>query len=285
MSISTGTHLPPLRRRQVSTRRPTNVSSTPTRVVAAGLSDAGVLRESNQDRLGIDCQRGLLVLADGVASTLQGELAADITVAQVQLHYAKMSGAIGGIVFRPGDLLEEGIHRSNQAIREVAIQGRTATTVVCMAFVKGGVHVAHVGDSRAYRFRQDRLQRLTRDHHLANAFEDELKQGTCHPDSPRSVEEIVKRLGLKHSRMHHVLTRSVGSEERVRVARGTYGRQPRDRFLLCSDGLTDMVSDGAIARIMKRYSRPEEACQALVDAANEAGGRDNISVIVAMGLD
>jgi protein phosphatase len=140
------------------------------------------------------------------------------------------------------------------------------TTLVVAVFRAGQVVIGHVGDSRAYRYRGTRLQQLTRDHSL---LQEQLDAGLITPE---------QALYATHK---NLVTRAVGVEDTVLLEVHSHDVQPADVYLMCSDGLSDMLSDGEIGQILGSSASLDEASQALIEAANAAGGRDNISVILA----
>ena len=145
-------------------------------------------------------------------------------------------------------------------------RGLMASTIVACHFEDIELHVAHVGDSRAYRFRENELQQLTDDHSLVNML---YKQGEITKDEMRTHPK------------KNVITRAIGMESDVRVSVTSTGYQTADCYLLCSDGLTSMVTDTEINKIMLQAGDSlTDSCQALVEMANSNGGHDNITVIL-----
>jgi protein phosphatase len=145
------------------------------------------------------------------------------------------------------------------------------TTVVALQLVGDSVQIAHVGDSRAYRWRAGVLECLTRDHTLAG-------------ESPGQFERFAAVFGPQ--RLKSILTRAIGVEHAVEVASREEPARLGDRYLLCSDGLSGMVGDDEIGGMLARDGRgAEQVCQALVDRANQLGGRDNVTVIVVDLID
>ncbi len=138
-------------------------------------------------------------------------------------------------------------------------------TVVAALVSDAALLVAHLGDSRAYRLRSGHLELLTRDHNLGNALRDE---GVVH-DGAEDIPE------------YHVLRRFVGMDQPLPPDVGAFDLRQRDRYLLCSDGLTNMLDEGEIAEVLRAETPCEQICRQMVSRANEAGGYDNITVIVA----
>ncbi len=149
---------------------------------------------------------------------------------------------------------------------EDADADRPGSTCVCLLLHDGAVDIAHVGDSRAYVLREGQLRRLTRDHSVVEAL---IEAGLVSPKD-----------ALDHPDAHRI-TRALGIDARVEVElRADYPVQPRDRYLLCSDGLTDLVDDQELLSELSTTHVAQEACERLVDLANQRGGHDNISVVI-----
>jgi PPM family protein phosphatase len=238
----------------------------------AAVSDIGFRRRNNQDSYCVHIadnrdywnQRGhLFLVADGMGGHAVGELASKIAADTIPHTFEKLRD-------RPlEDALREAVITGNHAIyergelnRDFARMGTTCTTLVLHP---RGASVAHVGDSRAYRIRGDRIEQLTFDHSLQWEL---LRQGRMSP------EEIFLR------EPRNVITRSLGPNAEVLVdVEGPYPVLPHDAYLLCSDGLSTLVKDEEMGVIVRELP-PAEACQFLVDLANLRGGTDNITVVV-----
>lgn len=234
----------------------------------AGASDVGLVRSRNEDALWIDAEHGWLLLADGMGGYQGGDVAAALAVSHVlnRLQIAQVGGGTSACV----DALREGVEEANAAIRCVAasnseLLGMGATVVAAMLNPWHIVH-AHVGDSRLYRMRDGRLQQLTNDHTL---LQEQVDAGLVDPESVH----LLPYRGL--------LTRGLGVASEVLPDVSVHELREADRFLLCSDGLTDMLDDGQIGAILAAGDAPAEVAQRLVAMANDCGGRDNVSVIVA----
>jgi protein phosphatase len=139
------------------------------------------------------------------------------------------------------------------------------TTLVVALFRDNRLLVGHVGDSRAYRLRGGRLQQITRDHSL---LQEQIDAGLITPEQ------------AAFSANKNLVTRAVGVEDTVLLETHQHDVQPGDVYLLCSDGLSDMLDDDTIAQILQAQAPLDAACKALIEAANDAGGKDNISVIL-----
>ncbi len=235
----------------------------------AGLSDVGRVRRENQDRWIADDKLGLYLVADGMGGTFGGELAAD-AVAQVlpKLLRQKLKGRpplddpqtaslVAGAVAKMSDQLNSETQKQ-LGIREIG------STVVLALVQNRHALVAHLGDSRAYLLRDHRLEQLTKDHSIVQLLLD------CNEITADEVATHPSRSQL---------ARFVGMQAQSLPEVRLVDLQPNDRLLLCSDGLTGMLDDAAILAILDRKSRPEEASSQLVATANEAGGRDNVTVL------
>src|SRR4051794_26299627 len=200
-------------------------------------------------------------VADGMGGAQAGEVASGIAVE----IFERAMPADGP----PEERLAAAARTANERIHELSRSDRGRAgmgTTITAAHVGGDeVAIAHVGDSRAYRARDGVLEPLTRDHSLVQAL---IDQGRL------SEEEAARHP------QRSVITRALGPEPSVEVETRTYRARPGDVFLLCSDGLTAMVDDETIARIVAAAPSLSEAAQGLVDAANVAGGRDNITVVL-----
>jgi protein phosphatase len=215
----------------------------------------------------------LLIVADGMGGAGGGEVASARAVEACKTYLLKAKWFL-----HHGDPEEEVRHRAvterlKGLDRELVEEGNAdpalagmGTTLTVIISVGDEASILHVGDSRAYLFRDGELTQLTRDHTVTQQF---IDCGLVHPDEARS------------HRLRHMLTNVVGGQpgvrgdiDRLRVADG-------DRLLLCTDGLTEMVGDARIADVLARHSRPEQACAALVEAALEGGGKDNVTVVLA----
>jgi len=239
----------------------------------AALSDVGLRRANNQDSMAVVLagsqekfqQRGhLFMVADGMGAHAAGELASKLATDVVPLSYHKLADR------PPPEALLAAIHDANSQIHS---RGQASedfrgmgTTVDALVLLPQAVLVAHVGDSRAYRWRNNRLEQLTFDHSLVW----ELRAANQIPEDqvPSSIPK-------------NVITRSMGPNPEVQVdLEGPFPLQVGDTFLLCSDGLSGPVKDEELGKILGCLP-PDEAARALVDLANLRGGPDNITVVVA----
>jgi protein phosphatase len=221
-------------------------------------SDLGRQRQGNEDSMLV--RSPLFVLADGMGGAQAGEVASAVAVE------AFRSGLPDGA---PAEALVHTIEGANRRIHDMSHReskyAGMGTTCTVAYVTPAEVLVAHVGDSRAYLLRDGDLVRLTRDHSLVSEL---LARG-------KLTEEQAE-----HHPQRSVITRALGPEPSVRVDLDVFGARDGDVFLLCSDGLTDMIPEALVRQLLAGNGSLEEAGRALIRAANEAGGRDNITVIV-----
>ena len=229
-------------------------------------TDAGRVRPHNEDAVFGDAASGLVILADGMGGYNAGEVASGLAAMMLRTALPKALAAGGKV--SPGAVLPAEIGLVNAAIlRAAESQPRYAgmgTTLVVAVFRDDQMTVAHVGDSRLYRWRNGELRLLTRDH---SVLREQLDSG------------IITAEQARQSRNRNLLTRALGVDPVVEPELAEHAVEPGDVYLLCSDGLNDMVEDGDIAAMLVSQSERLAACAAeLVRAANDRGGRDNVSV-------
>lgn len=241
------------------------------KIKACGLSDVGLARAHNEDCFGIDPERNLAVVADGMGGHSHGEVASRIAVQSIREYVGRSFSNHDSDPPRPdhGEILETAVRTAHQkvlgAIREDGSLYGMGTTVV--GFLLGGeiAAIANVGDSRVYRVRDGRLELLTQDHTWVN-------------------EQVVAGfLSAEQARVHplkNVITRALGGETEVKIDVHEVEVQTGDLYLLCSDGLTTMLSDPDIQRALFHHPDLEAACRLLVDEANARGGLDNVTVVL-----
>ena len=245
----------------------------------AGGSDVGRERAHNEDAILVDAERKLVVLADGMGGYQAGEVASQLAVDVVREDSSDATlteSDLGRIDPETGisvamRQLRGAIEKANNRICSVA-RGREelngmGTTIVAARFYDGRVGIAHVGDSRCYRLRENVLEQLTRDH---SYVQDQLEKGLI------SEEEA------KNSQQKNLITRALGIDAIAEADVQEFRTRPGDVYLLCSDGLSDLVDDQTIEAKLCADPSPPERVKVLIDAANTNGGRDNISVIVVV---
>ena len=249
-----------------------------TTLTMAGLTDPGRLRRRNEDRIALHPEIGLVVLADGMGGHNAGEVASHLAVDVMIRHCVNALAAepdpAAGHDPKPCDheqgALHGAIEAANIAIHEMAHHNPECagmgSTVVAALFQDDALCVAHVGDSRLYRLRDSRLQLLTEDHSVVQEL---LNRGLLTPEQAR--QSVSKNL----------VTRALGVDARVQIDMGAHATEPGDLYLLCSDGLNDVLTDAQIEHLLAAHGAdPDAAVRRLVDATNQAGGPDNISVIL-----
>jgi serine/threonine protein phosphatase PrpC len=237
------------------------------RVLVGATTDVGRVRERNED--GFLTREPLFAVADGMGGHRGGAVASQVALeilSKVQGDSLAGDGAAEG--------LSDMVNEANDAVLErasgeprLAGMGTTLTAVVVQP---GKIHLAHVGDSRAYLLRDGSLRQLTEDHSLVQRMVNEGKL------TPEEAEVHPHR---------SVLTRALGVEQELEVDTETVEVRPGDRILLCSDGLTTMIPEEEIQRIVAESEDPQRVAEALVAAANAAGGVDNITALVLFVLD
>ncbi|HUH92394.1 MAG TPA: Stp1/IreP family PP2C-type Ser/Thr phosphatase [Casimicrobiaceae bacterium] len=244
----------------------------------ASLSHPGMVRTHNEDSIFVDADAGIAVLADGMGGYSAGEVASGIAVNVISNGMLPELGSgrelskvdIGSGLTHAALLLQQQIALANKGIYEAA-QARPecagmGTTLVAAVFYANRVSIGHIGDSRCYRLRGDKLEQLTHDHSL---LQEQIDSGMLTPEQ------------AKYSLNKNLVTRALGIEAVVPADIAEYRVEADDIYVLCSDGLTDMVDADAVRDIVvaKRGDLAQAAAE-LIDIANQNGGRDNISVVL-----
>ncbi len=230
----------------------------------SALSNTGLVRNQNEDSYLVDEELGLLLVCDGMGGHNGGEVASQIAVDTIGRELK------AGAAIQAEHPLVDGLKKANRAIwdqaqKEPALHGMgtTATAALIMGDV---LEIAHIGDSRLYLMRSGILRKATRDHTLAEQF---LADGLLKPEEMRS------------NPYNHILTRALGVEEEVTIDYYQELIQAEDFILLCSDGLSDMVSEEEMAAILgNQLLTIGEAAQGLMELALKNGGSDNITLIL-----
>jgi len=238
-------------------------------------TNPGMVRSHNEDSVTYDAELGLVVLADGMGGYNAGEVASGMATsllgAELEGRFVgRGGGRQSGRDIRDHERLSRGIGRVNGVIYDTALtQPQCAgmgTTLVMAVFHDNGMTVAHLGDSRLYRWRDGQLQQVTHDHSL---LQEQIDSGLVSPEEARQ------------SRNKNLVTRALGVDPDVEPEIRDYDVREGDVYLLCTDGLTDMVEDEDIAAALAQPSASLDECGArLVAMANDRGGRDNISVVL-----
>ena len=227
---------------------------------SAGRTDAGRVRRRNEDSFVLDPP--LFAVADGMGGAQAGEVASRLAAAAFREYHDADR-------LEPAERVEAIIQEANRRIYERARTDSEAsgmgTTVTAAILTNGRVSIGHVGDSRAYRIRNGELEQLTEDHSLVA---DLMRSGRLTPEEADAHPQ------------RSVITRALGTDAEVDVDTVTVDVEPRDLFLLCSDGLTTMVPEEDILRIVQEADNLDEAARTLVRAANSGGGEDNITVVL-----
>lgn len=247
------------------------------RIVSSGLTDVGRVRSNNEDCFRIIPQLNLFVLSDGMGGEAHGEIASGMAVETVVKHCMDMATSQAGIVMGPlkpewspeTKRLSTAVHLANAGIYNSAVaheeqQGMGATMTA--AWIHGAtLSLSHVGDSRAYLFRSKNLVQLTTDHSLVA---EQVRRG------------ILTAAEAEESEMQSVLLRALGTQPEIDVDTDEHTLFPKDTLLLCSDGLTRMVTDPEISEVLQSEPNPAKSVARLIVLANQRGGIDNVSVLV-----
>lgn len=241
-------------------------------------TDTGMKRDHNEDSVGSLPNIGLAILADGMGGHKSGEIASAMCVAtvlekfktsfrNVQLGEVDWESGLNQETLLLGESIQESNYNIHKASQDSPANRGMGTTAVGFLFLNDKVSIAHVGDSRAYRLRNGNFEMLTEDHSLLQEL---VRKGFY-------TKEEAEQSGQKN-----VITRALGIEPQVEVDLAEEITDVGDIYLACSDGLTDMVDDDEIHRILQECGEDiETAVDKLVLTANENGGKDNISVILA----
>lgn len=240
---------------------------------AASVSACGLVRKENQDNLLSLPDVGFFCIADGMGGGMGGAIASQwvcesLSVAAGCAEFSELVGE--GRVQLACDALQKANDRIRAYARERGFQSMGATVAFIVFNPKDWAHpnIVHAGDSRIYRMRRGELQLLTRDHTVGG----EMSRKTLSRTEAKS-------LSSRHNPLAHILTRAVGTEFRVRPECQAIDARPYDRFLICTDGVHDMLSDKEIASAMRGRVQPEEIIQRLEREVVAAGAGDNYSMV------
>jgi serine/threonine protein phosphatase PrpC len=247
------------------------------KIVILGMTDTGKVRQKNEDSIGYDSALGLVVLADGMGGHRGGEvassLAVDVIISAIQQQLSettpKKTDSKSGLALE-SIYLRDAVRSANKQVFEQAEtspeQKGMGTTVVALLFHNGTLSLVHIGDSRCYRLRGSKLEQITKDHSLLQELVD---RGFY---TSEEAQKSVKK---------NLVTRALGIEQDVKVDLLEDIVLKKDIYLLCSDGLTDLIEDTDIYLTINKFSdNLEKAAMQLITMANQKGGKDNISVML-----
>lgn len=229
-------------------------------------TNQGRVRTSNEDSLVVDTEVGLALVADGMGGHAAGEIASQLASSTTHEWIVSHRTAKE----EPATVLRDAVLNANNRVYEAQRRDRSlagmGSTLTSMLFEGGRYHVAHVGDSRAYRLRDGKLEQLTKDHSLVwHLYEN----------------GVLDKSDLSKHPQKNLITRSIGSHLQIDVDVEEGEGRPGDVYLLCTDGLTDGVGEDELRTALSQtHKTPQEIAEALVDAANKAGGPDNITAVV-----
>jgi protein phosphatase len=236
---------------------------------AAAVSDRGRKRPTNEDAFGYSIDHGVFLVCDGMGGAAAGEVASSLAVDEVMRVLTDRAPEVP-----LSSIVEQAISAANQVIysraKSNAKLSGMGTTLVALAVEERRIQVLNIGDSRCYRLRAGNLEQITQDHSLVD---EQVRLGRM------SAAEA------ERSPLRNVITRALGTQSRVTPDIFDLDAEPGDLFLLCSDGLTRELSDGSIGSILSSGQVLNELCDALVSAANQAGGGDNITCVLVRVAD
>ncbi|HEY6822353.1 MAG TPA: Stp1/IreP family PP2C-type Ser/Thr phosphatase [Burkholderiales bacterium] len=244
-------------------------------------TDPGMVRSHNEDSVASDAANGVIVLADGMGGYNAGEVASGMATTVIVTEMQQALAAVQPHQIEPqtqqpaaARLVREQVLKANTSIYQAAqsqpqYAGMGTTLVMCL-FFDNRVMVAHIGDSRLYLMREGQFKQVTRDHSL---LQEQIDSGLITPEQ------------AKHAQHKNLVTRALGIDPSVEPEIHEYPTKPGDLYLLCSDGLCDMVEDEDIGMTLQALGGNLKLCaQQLVQMANDNGGRDNVSVILVRVL-
>jgi PPM family protein phosphatase len=231
---------------------------------AAAVSDRGRKRSTNEDAFGYSVEQGIFLVCDGMGGAAAGEVASSLAVDEMMRVLTDRTPQVP-----LSSLIEHAVSVANEVIYSRAQSNSKlngmGTTLVALVAEERRIQVLNIGDSRCYRLRAGNLEQITQDHSLVD---EQVRLGRM------SEAEAVR------SPLRNVITRALGTQNRVTPDIFDLDAEPGDLFLLCSDGLIREVSDGGIEAILLNENALDEKCAELVRAANQAGGADNITCLL-----
>ncbi len=259
------THEPASLKEALDGETPLHASIGSLRV--GSLTDVGKVREINQDYLATHPAHGLFIVADGMGGHLAGEKASQGAVEAItrSLSAEAIAEADGTLI----DLIQEALQVANREIVQASLQDSSmrgmGTTATLAVTVSDKVYVGHIGDSRAYHIRGEEINQITEDHSVVAQL--------------LRARAITPAEAQRHP-YRNVITRCLGMQMEVEADTFEVDWIPGDQILLCSDGLSGLVSDEEMGQIANESPEPQEACDRLVALAMERGGYDNITVVI-----
>jgi len=247
-------------------------------IISSGITDVGLKREGNEDSFHIEESLGLYIVADGMGGHLAGEVASQVAVNTIAKSFRKwveekipddeLFGSYDESLSLHGNHVLSSIGAANRIVHEMALENEQyhgmGTTIVTLLVTPHLIIAANVGDSRLYLVRKGRIERLSRDHTIVY---EQVERGVMTPEEAES------------SPLKHVLTKNLGSSEYVEPDIFEIEPDNDDRFILCTDGLTDLVNDEEILAMTKEEGGPDTLCHQFVERALKRGGHDNTTVV------
>lgn len=247
-------------------------------IKSSGITDVGLRRDGNEDSFSVEDSLGLYIVADGMGGHLAGEIASRISVDIINKSFKKwveedaseemIYGSPDESLSREGNYILGGIRLANRVVYELALEQKQyqgmGTTVVVLLVTPSRIVAANVGDSRIYMARGSDLEMLSRDHSIVA---EQVALGLM------TEEEAAT------SSMKHILTRNLGSSEGVEPEIFELEPSNKDRFILCSDGLTDLVSDDEVLKMTEGSDDPEGLCKDFIKTVLDRGAHDNTTVV------
>ncbi|MGD9109619.1 MAG: Stp1/IreP family PP2C-type Ser/Thr phosphatase [Phycisphaerales bacterium] len=234
------------------------------------VTNVGKVREVNEDAFTSNPQQGFFIVSDGMGGHEGGKAASQLVIKELPEILTEQLGRLRSSSSKSiRNAIRKSLVKLNHHIRNEGAEGngsmQMGATVVMALFSDERVYIVNVGDSRAYRLRNGELKQFTTDHSLVAEL---IEKGDIEPHQAESHPQ------------QHIITQCIGFDKSVKPGIKSFVPKDTDRILLCSDGLTDVVSDRQITTILRDKSEPQEMCERLIKAANETGGPDNITVVV-----
>jgi protein phosphatase len=253
-------------------------------IKSSGITDVGLKREGNEDSFSIEDSLGLYIVADGMGGHLAGEIASKISVEMINKVFRRwiekdagddeIFGKPDSSLSRKGNYILGGIRLANRVIYELALEKEEyhgmGTTVVVLLVTPSLVIAANVGDSRIYMVRDGEIERLSRDHSIVA---EQVEMGMM------TAEEA------ENSPLRHVLTRNLGSSEEVDPDIFEIEPANNDLFILCSDGLTDLVTESELLDMTEKQTDPGTLCSNLIEVVLKRGAHDNTTIVSVVLTD